>query len=196
MTDTLGLWMLENAGLFRYIGELGCLREGAGSVLLSGDASAFLSSTLRALFPDAAITAVDSNLRRLEEAREEDSALEIIEAPFETWLEDRRYDVIVSALQAQKLDSRELVPYLFNLLEMSAPGASLFLSFPSTSILTGQGKREVEAWHNSKELTYFKRYLPEDMARALGIIGFHINAIELDENADLGQVVSIHAHKH
>ena len=68
MRTPLGYWMLDNASLFRYAGELQCMREGAGSVLLSGSASALLSGVFRAMYGDARIVAVSDDRAVLDDA--------------------------------------------------------------------------------------------------------------------------------
>ena len=47
--------MNDNAELFRYAGELSCMREEAERILLSGTASAFLAPLFRTLYPDSTI---------------------------------------------------------------------------------------------------------------------------------------------
>ena len=79
MKDPLGLWMTDNAELFRYAGEIPCMREGASSVLLSGSASAFLAPLYRTLYPEAVITAVSDNKAHLAAAKEEEPGLIAIE---------------------------------------------------------------------------------------------------------------------
>ena len=44
-----------------------------------------------------------------------------------------------------------------------------------------------------EEEVYFKRYMPDDVMKALSMIGFDIRAVEKDSVPDLGDVVSIHA---
>ena len=58
MKDPLGMWMMDNAELFRYAAELPCMKERADRILLSGAASAFLAPLYRRLYPDAVIDAV------------------------------------------------------------------------------------------------------------------------------------------
>ena len=55
MSHPLGDWMNDNAELFRYAGELSCMREEAERILLSGTASAFLAPLFRTLYPDSTI---------------------------------------------------------------------------------------------------------------------------------------------
>ena len=76
MDNPIGYWMYDNAELFRYIGELGCMREGASRILLSGPFSAFLASVCRKLYPDAGIVAVTDRADVLDAASKEDGKLE------------------------------------------------------------------------------------------------------------------------
>ena len=133
MTDPLGLWMMDNAELFRYAGEIPCMREGASSILLSGSASAFLAPLYRTLYPEAAITAVSEDGKYLEAAREEDPKLIALNEDPAAYT-GSGYDIAVSVLFIQGLDTRELTPYLFNLADSLASGGT------KTSIGASQGK--------------------------------------------------------
>ena len=194
MNDPLGLWMTDNAELFRYAGEIPCMRDGASSIVLSGPASAFLAPLYRSLYPDAAITAVAEDKARLEEAKSEEPSLDIVVADPAGYIADKA-DIAVSVLYIQGLDTRELTPYLFSLHDSLADGGFLFLSFPSSSTISPYPKKLVDSWYSMDEKIYMKRYTPEDVVMALSIIGFDVRAIESDDNPDLGKVVSIHAQK-
>ena len=65
MSHSLCEWMTDNAELFRYAGELSCMREGAGKILLSGTASLFLAPLFRTIYPESTIIASSDD----EEAR-------------------------------------------------------------------------------------------------------------------------------
>ena len=54
-------------------------------------------------------------------------------------------------------------------------------------------KKLVQSWYSMEEEVYFKRYMPDDVMKALSMIGFDIRAVEKDSVPDLGDVVSIHA---
>ena len=192
MNDPLGLWMTDNAELFRYAGEIPCMREGASSILLSGPASAFLAPLYRSLYPDAAITAVAEDKARLEEAKSEEPSLNTVVADPAGYIADKA-DIAVSVLYIQGLDTRELTPYLFNLADSLASGGNLYISFPVTLKYELSPKKLVQSWYSMEEEVYFKRYMPDDVMKALSMIGFDIRAVEKDSVPDLGDVVSIHA---
>lgn len=192
MNDPLGLWMTDNAGLFRYAGEIPCMRDGASSIVLSGPASAFLAPLYRSLYPDAAITAVAEDKARLEEAKSEEPSLDIVVADPAGYIADKA-DIAVSVLYIQGLDTRELTPYLFNLADSLASRGNLYISFPATLKYELSPKKLVQSWYSMEEEVYFKRYMPDDVMKALSMIGFDIRAVEKDSVPDLGDVVSIHA---
>ena len=194
MNTPLGYWILDNAYLFRYIGELTCMREKAGSILLSGTPSVFLSGTLRAMYPDAQITAVTDDGASLACSLEEDSRVRTVQEAFQSY-EGNGYDIAISALAINTLDTRELTPYLFSLHDALVSGGNLFLSFASTDKLSPFPKKLVDAWYAMDEKIWMKRYMPEDVLMALSMIGFSVRAIEKDSNPDLGDVTSIHAVK-
>ena len=196
MEDALEMWIYDNAELFRYAGELSCMRESGKNILLSGDVSAFLASTFRKMYPDAVITAVDENEKRLEEARKEDPSLIVKNEKFDRYFDEKAsYDIVVSALQVEKLDTRELVSYLYNLSDMIEKGGNLLISFPAAHTFSIAGKELIPSWYSMDEKIYMKRYLPEEIARAVNMIGFDLRALEKDENPDLETVVTIHAVK-
>lgn len=192
MNDPLGLWMTDNAELFRYAGEIPCMRDGASSILLSGPASAFLAPLYRSLYPDAAITAVAEDKARLEEAKSEEPSLNTVVADPAGYIADKA-DIAVSVLYIQGLDTRELTPYLFNLADSLASGGNLYISFPATLKYELSPKKLVQSWYSMEEEVYFKRYMPDDVMKALSMIGFDIRAVEKDSVPDLDDVVSIHA---
>lgn len=194
MRTPLGYWMLDNASLFRYAGELQCMREGAGSVLLSGSASALLSGVFRAMYGDARIVAVSDDREVLDDALSEDGALVAVNEPFASY-DGSGFDIAVSVLAINALDTRELTPYLFGLYDALLDGGNLYLSFPSTERISPYPKKLVDAWYAMDEKVYMKRYVPEDVLMALSMIGFSIRAIEKDESADLGDITTIHAQK-
>ena len=194
MRTPLGYWMLDNADLFRYAGELQCMREGAGSILLSGSASALLSGVFRAMYGEARIVAVSEDRAVLDDACSEDEALIAVNEPFASY-EGSGFDIAVSVLAISGLDTRELTPYLFALHDALLDGGSLYLSFPSTDKISPYPKKLVDAWYAMDEKIYMKRYVPEDVLMALSMIGFSIRAIEKDANPDLGDITSIHAMK-
>ena len=192
MKDPLGLWMMDNAELFRYAGEIPCMRDGASSVLLSGSASAFLAPLYRTLYPEAAITAVSDNKAHLAAAKEEEPGLIAIEEDPAGYA-GNGFDIAVSVLYMQSLDTRELTPYLFNLSDSLSAGGNLYISFPSTMKYELSPKKIRQSWYSMEEEVFFKRYMPDDVMKALSLIGFDIRAVEKDSVPDLDDVVSIHA---
>lgn len=186
--------MMDNAELFRYAGELQCMKEGADRILLSGKFSAFLAGVFRSLYSEAEIVAVSSDGKALEAARAEDERLITINEDFDKYI-GTGFDIVVSTLAITTLDTRELTPYLFNLHDSLLPKGNLYLSFPSTDKISPFPKKLVDAWYSMEDKIAMKRYTPEDVLRALSIIGFDIRAIEKDTNADLEDVTSIHAVK-
>lgn len=194
MKHPIGYWIYDNAELFRYIGELPCMIEKTERILLSGPCSAFLSTTMRALYEDAQIVAVTDRSDVIEAVKEEDGSVVCVDTPFDKF-SGSSFDIAVSVLAINTLDTRELTPYLFSLHDSLADGGFLFLSFPSSSTISPYPKKLVDSWYSMDEKIYMKRYTPEDVVMALSIIGFDVRAIESDDNPDLGKVVSIHAQK-
>ena len=194
MRSPLGMWIYDNAELFRYIGEFPCMREEAARILLSGSVSTCLAPVMRTMYPDAEIVAVDSDGALLAECREEDPALVTVQCPFSSY-EGSGFDIAVSALAIERLEARELASYLFSLYDALVKGGSLFLSFPASDRVDVSGRKEVDSWYSMEEKVLMKRYAISDTVKAANVVGFDIRAIEQDINADLGQVVSLHAVK-
>ena len=194
MKNPLAGWIYDNAELFRYLGELRCLRDGASRILLSGSVSACLSSVMRSLYPDASIVAADDDEALLAECSEEDPLLEAVRCRFDLY-EGSGFDIAVSALAIERLEARELASYLFSLYDALVKGGSLFLSFPASDRVDVSGRKEADSWYSMEEKVLMKRYAISDTVKAANVVGFDIRAIEQDINADLGQVVSLHAVK-
>ncbi|MDY5931622.1 MAG: class I SAM-dependent methyltransferase [Candidatus Ornithospirochaeta sp.] len=190
MDNALGFWISDNAELFRYIGELPALRNRAGRILLSGGVSAFLSPVFRTLYPESTIVAVDGRRDILDSAAKEDPLLETVCAPFESYCEPS-YDIAVSALSLQSLDTRELTGYLFNLYDSIVKGGLLFISFPDSLYPNPSPKTLVQSWYSMDEEVYMKRFMAGDVAKALSMIGFSMKSIEADSNPELEHVVSM-----
>ena len=171
MSHPLGDWMNDNAELFRYAGELSCMREEAERILLSGTASAFLAPLFRTLYPDSAI---------IVSGAEEDAVSEVLAD-------------VPDADVVQRLETRAMTGYLFSLHDSLAEGGNLLLSFPAEDALVLSPMREIDSWYAMDRKERMKRYRAEDVLQALSLIGFSVRAIESDRNADLGTVVSIHA---
>lgn len=191
MDSALGLWMEDNAELFKYVSELPAISGKSDRILLSGGASALLAGVFGILCPEADIVAVDSNMDILADASSECGSLNIINSPFDAYLADESYDLIVSALQIQSLNTRELTPYLFNLYDNLGKGGALYLSFPDAVAPTVMEKNLYPSWYSMYEEVYLKYYMSDDVVNALSLIGFEIKAIEADNNEDLGHVVSL-----
>ena len=193
MNHPLGLWMTDNAELFRYAGELMCMREKADRILLSGTASVFLAPLFRTLYPESTIIASDSDREALREEAEE-CFIVADPVPFQSKVYDD-IDIAVSVLAIQTLDTRELTGYLYNLSDSLVSGGNLYISFPSYDHFVFDQMKEVESWYQMDRKVRMKRYQPDDVVRALSMLSFSIRAVEKDENPDLGTVISIHAVK-
>ena len=146
------------------------------------------------MYGDARIVAVSDDRAVLDDALSEDGALVAVHEPFSSY-EGSGFDIAVSVLAINGLDTRELTPYLFALDDALLDGGNLYLSFPSTDKISPYPKKLVDAWYSMDEKVYMKRYVPEDVLTALSMIGFSIRAIEKDESADLGDITTIHAQK-
>ena len=192
MKHPLGMWMLDNAELFRYAGELRCMREEAERILLSGDASAFLAPLFREMYPESTIIASSPDQAVLDDAASDDPALvkdlcDIRGAVYED------ISIAVSVLAIQAMETRELTGYLFNLHDSLIPGGNLYVSFPSDDRFVFSPMKQEDAWYAMDVKVRIKRYQPDDVLKALSMIGFDIRAVEKDEAPDLGTVFSIHA---
>lgn len=191
MNSALGLWMEENADLFRYVADLPSLCEKCDRILLSGGASSLLAGVFSSLFPDSEIVAVDSNESILTDAQSECPDLDIVVEPFEKYISEKPFDIIVSALSLQSLDTRELTPYLFSLYDTLEPGGAMLISFPDAVTPTVMEKNLYPSWYSMDENVYMKYYMAGDVVNALSLIGFEIKAIEADNNDDLMHVVTV-----
>ena len=105
------------------------------------------------------------------------------------------YDIAISTLEIEKLNTRELTPYLFNLYDSLSQDGYLYISFPDAISPTAMEKSLYPAWYDENEMIYMKYYMAYDVANALGMIGFEVKAIEGDNNNDLIHVVTIIARK-
>ena len=190
MDTKLGLWVEENAMLFRYIAELKSLKSEADSVLMSGNTSAILSGTLRALYDNAKIY-IAAESAYIEDAKSELDSFEILDALWQEHLRPAFYDIVVSALAIEHLGVRELTPYLFNLYDSLKQGGLIYLSFPESVRVTGLDKELSPAWYDIEEQVYMKYYSAQDVVNALSMIGFEIKAIEKDDDEALYSVVSV-----
>lgn len=189
MNTKLGIWVEENAMLFRYIAELKSLKPDADSILMSGNTSAILSSTMRALYDKAKIyVAADSAYK--EDAKSEIDSFEDLGSLWQEHLKPAFYDIVVSTLAIEHLNVRELTPYLFNLYDSLKHGGILYLSFPESVRVTGLDKELSPSWYDMEEQVYMKYYSAQDVVNALSMIGFEIKAIEKDEDDALYSVVT------
>ena len=195
MNSALGLWMEENSKLFRYSVDALSLKDTIGRILLSGGASTMLSGVYNTLCKGAEIIAVDEREDYLEDGKSECPSLEIVKAPFASYIGKENFDLAVSVLQIQSLNTRELTPYLFNLYDSLSTGGVLYLSFPDAVGLTAMEKNLYPSWYSMDEEVYMKYYMADDVISALSLIGFNIKAIEADANEDIGHVVSLLATK-
>ena len=193
MSHPLKEWMEDNASLFRYSGELGCMREEAARILLSGSVAAFLSPLFRTIYPESHIEAVTDDESVIREAMEEDPALEIHAMPFSAF-SGSGFDIAVSLIVPSFLDGRDLISYLFSMHEALGEGGNLHITFLSDDKPYFPMKEEA-LWYDESEAVSIKRYRPEDFLRALSMVGFDIRAIESDKDDKLGTVISIHAVK-
>lgn len=194
MESRLGLWIVDNAELFKYVAELPSLKSDAMNVLLSGKVSSYLASTLSLMYKDAKIVAVDEDDKAVEEAKTECPHLQHINEKF-TDYQGSGYDIAISALEIEMLNTRELTPYLFNLYDSLSSGGVLFLSFPDAVAPTVMEKNLYPAWYDEDEMIYMKYYMAGDVANALSMIGFQIKSMEADNNNDLLHVVTLIAQK-
>lgn len=192
MAHPLGEWMTDNADLFRYAGELACMREGADRLLLSGAPSAFLSPLFRTIYPKSTIIAVTEDAEALEEALQGTDGVEGRMIPFQECME-KQIDIVVSVLAVETLETRDLTRYLFSLHDCMNEGGNLLLSFPSTDRFMLSPMKEEVSWFSMERKVRMKRYQAEDVMKALQMIGFSIRAVEKDDNPDLGPVITIHA---
>ena len=191
MNSLLGQWIEDNAELFRYTPDVLALKPKADKILLSGGVSACLSGVYRTLYQSSEIVAVDDNKKLLEDGKSECDSLICIDSPFNTFCSNDEYDIAVSLLAIQSLNTRELTPYLYNLYDSLKSGGCLYLSFPDAVSITTMEKNLYPAWYSDKEMVYMKYYMAEDVIRALDLIGFEVKAIESDNNSDLIHVVSL-----
>ena len=187
----LKAWMEDNAELFRYSGELGCMREEAERILLSGRFALFLSPLMHTLFPESQIVAVDDDEKELEEAKKDDERLETVNASFHEY-SGTGFDAALSLLVSSFLGGRELVSYLFSLHDALKEGGNLNISFLSDDKAYSEMKEET-LWYDDARTVMIKRYRPEDFLRALNMVGFSIRAIESDALPELGTIVTVHA---
>ena len=194
MSHPLSDWMTDNAELFRYAGELSCMREKAERILLSGSASAFLAPLFRTLYPDAEIIAATDEEAVLAEVARECS--DIVEecVPLLSFNAEN-VDIAVSVLAIQTLETRELTGYLFSLFDALRSGGNLYISFPQAERPGLYPMSEETSWYDAGKTVKMKRYQAEDVMKALSLIGFNLKAAEKDENGELGTVISIHAEK-
>ena len=190
----LGEWMTDNAELFRYAGELQCMREEAKRILLSGDSSVFLAPLFRTLYPQSTIIAASDDASVFEEVASEvpDIVRGII--PFSKGVYEN-IDIAVSVLSIETLETRELTQYLYSLHDSLTEGGNLYLSFPSTDTFVYSPMKEEKAWWDESRSILMKRYQGDDVIRALSMIGFGIKAAERDNLPDIGTVISIHAER-
>ena len=190
----LGEWMTDNAKLFRYAGELQCMREEAKRILLSGDSSVFLAPLFRTLYPQSTIIAASDDASVFEEVASEvpDIVRGII--PFSKGVYEN-IDIAVSVLSIETLETRELTQYLYSLHDSLTEGGNLYLSFPSTDTFVYSPMKEEKAWWDESRSILMKRYQGDDVIRALSMIGFGIKAAERDNLPDIGTVISIHAER-
>ena len=190
----LGEWMTDNAELFRYAGELQCMREEAKRILLSGDSSVFLAPLFRTLYPQSTIIAASDDASVFEEVVSEvpDIVRGII--PFSKGVYEN-IDIAVSVLSIETLETRELTQYLYSLHDSLTEGGNLYLSFPSTDTFVYSPMKEEKAWWDESRSILMKRYQGDDVIRALSMIGFGIKAAERDNLPDIGTVISIHAER-
>ena len=194
MTRKLGYWILDNAELFKYLADIPELKNNAERRLLSGKVSSYLASTMAALYSNAEIIAVDSDSLTLSDAAGEYEDMISINESFSNY-SGQAFDVAVSALAIETLNTRELTPYLFNLYDALNRGGVLYLSFPDAIAPTAMEKNLYPAWYDEDEMIYMKYYMAGDVANALSMIGFQIKAMEADRNNDLLHVVTIIAIK-
>lgn len=190
METKLGQWAESRAGLFRYVSELLQCKDRADAILLSGDVSALMAGVLSRLYPAAGIYASADDADVIRDARSEYKALKSIDS-----IRNNFFDIAVSLLQIQSLNTRELTPYLFDLYDSLRAGGVLMLSFPEAAATTVIEKNLFPSWYDQSKSVYMKYYMSDDVVRALGLIGFDIRAIERDPVEELYSVVTIIAAK-
>ncbi|GEM_PF-3541079 len=195
MKTHLGQWIEDNAGLFRYASDVKVMKESANKILLSGGVSAMMAGVYRTLYPQAEIDAVDIREDYLSDAKSECHDAIVINEPFNGYYSKDTYDIVLSLLAINTLDTRELTPYLYNIHDSLKVGGCLYLSFPDAVAPTAMEKNLYPAWYSMDEEIYMKYYMADDVVRALSIIGFDIKAIEADKNPELDHVVSVIAVK-
>lgn len=191
MNTKLGLWIESRAELFRYIAELPLYKKDADKVLLSGDVSVYLAGLMKRLYSSADIIAVTADSNAGAEAKLECASLMEIDDVFDKFLEADTFDAVLSALQIQSLNTRELTPYLFNLYDLLKTGGVLYLSFPEAAAHTVIEKNKFPAWYNEQMEVYMKYYMADDVVRSLNLIGFDIKMIERDAIEELYSVVTV-----
>lgn len=194
MRTKLGQWIFDNAELFRHIAQLPALKKDASRILLSGSASSFLASSVGELYSDSEIVGVDLNAECLEDAQGEYEDMTLVKEDFSSY-KGSLYDIAISTLEIEKLNTRELTPYLFNLYDSLSTDGYLYISFPDAISPTAMEKSLYPAWYDENEMIYMKYYMAYDVANALSMIGFEVKAIEGDNNNDLIHVVTIIARK-
>lgn len=194
METKLGIWVEENARLFRYLPEIKSLNADADNILMSGNTSAILSSTMRALYNKADIyVAADS--KYIADAKCEIDNINKIDEVWHKHLRPSFYDIIISSLSIEHLSVRELTPYLFDSYDSLKACGILYLSFPESVRVTGLDKELSPAWYDDRDEVYMKYYSAQDVVNALSMIGFEIKAIEKDEDDALFSVVTVIAAK-
>ena len=187
MSLSLKEWMEDNAYLFRYAGEMGCMRENADDILLVGDAAAFLAPLFHQIFPKACIQAsADDSV--IEEVREEYPALLHASHPFE----DNRFDIIAAPFVPSFLESRDFVSFLFSVHSALRIGGNLYLSFLESD-KPYQPASDMPLWWDESRTAAIKKYRSEDVLQAMSLVGFDIKAIEKDTVDVSCDVVSIQA---
>lgn len=194
MNTKLGIWVEENARLFRYIAELKSIKPDADTILMSGNTSVILSITMKALYENARIYGAAESVY-IDDAKSEFDSIEIIRDIWQEHLAISFYDIIVSSLVIEHLNVRELTPYLFNLYDSLKQSGILYLSFPESVRVTGLDKELSPAWYDNDEEVFMKYYSAQDVVNALSMIGFEIKAIEKDEDVALYSVVTVIAAK-
>ena len=195
MTTKLGIWAESRAELFRYASLLPECAAEAGSILLSGDVSALLAGTMHRLYPGASLCAVTDDEAVLHDAESECNGLMCIAEAFDKYAEYDSFDIVLSLLQIQSLNTRELTPYLFSLYDSLKAGGCIMLSFPEAAAHTVIGKNLFPAWYDDSREVYMKYYMAEDVIHALNLIGFDIRAVERDPIEELYSVVTVIAMK-
>ncbi len=188
--------MEENAPLFRYVNDLKELKKNADRILLSGDASSLLSGVIKTLYPEAEIVVIEDRELVLKDALEECGSIVIKPEEFnQINVERETFDIAISALQLEKLSSKENTKYLFSLQDALKSGGLLYLSFPDGVLPVPGDPEYIEAYYDRREKMMYKTYTTEDVLYALSTLGFRTRAIESDRNDGLVNVVTIIASK-